>query len=438
MKTPHFAIIGAGTAGLATAILLAREGHQVTIFEHVDELSPVGAGLLLQPVGLAVFEHLGVLDQALKLGAKVTGLEGQLADKRLLVNSHYHQAEAHHFGLGIHRATLCHVLTEKLAEYASHVTWRMSHNIEKIEEQPNEIRLFGTHQQHNFDDCFDAVLIANGARSQLRPKAWVKVDQAYPWGAAWTIVPECLSLNPEILHQFYDRSKIMMGVLPTGAIPTAPQQRFSSVFWSLPTSQLQSFLKTDESEQNWLQQISKRWPEVAEWLKQLLLDEQNQPQWLSAQYRDVVMSKFGQGRIGVIGDAAHAMSPQLGQGANMALLDAWAFSQSLQAAQKNQQIDWSILWQHYHQLRRSSTQFYQFLSRLLTPLYQSDHWWAGSIRDLTFPWMYQIPYFRKEMAITISGLKTGMFEQMSYQQIATYPHNENALIQNNQSLPEYD
>lgn len=438
MKTPHFAIIGAGTAGLATAILLAREGHHVTIFEQVDKLSPVGAGLLLQPAGLAVFEHLGVLDQALKLGAKVTGLEGQLPNKRLLVNSHYHQAGNNLYGLGIHRATLCHVLTEKLAEYASHVTWRMSHNIEKIEEQPNEIRLFGTHQQHNFDDCFDAVLIANGARSQLRPKAWVKVDQAYPWGAAWTIVPECLSLNPEILHQFYDRSKIMMGVLPTGAIPTAPQQRLSSVFWSLPTSQLQSFLKTDESEQNWLQQISKRWPEVAKWLKQLLLDEQNQPQWLSAQYRDVVMSKFGQGRIGVIGDAAHAMSPQLGQGANMALLDAWAFSQSLQAAQKNQQIDWSILWQHYHQLRRSSTQFYQFLSRLLTPLYQSDHWWAGSIRDLTFPWMYQIPYFRKEMAITISGLKTGMFEQMSYQQIATYPHNENALIQNNQSFPEYD
>ncbi|WP_087543024.1 FAD-dependent oxidoreductase [Acinetobacter sp. WCHA29] len=438
MKTPHFAIIGAGTAGLTTAILLAREGHQVTIFEQVDKLSPVGAGLLLQPSGLAVFEHLGVLDQALKLGAKVTGLEGQLPNKRLLVNSHYHQAGNNLYGLGIHRATLCHVLTEKLAEYAGHVTWRMSHNIEKIEEQPNEIRLFGTDQQHNFDDCFDAVLTANGARSQLRPKAWVKVDQAYPWGAAWSIVPECLNLNPEILHQFYDRSKIMMGVLPTGAIPTAPQQRLSSVFWSLPTSQLQSFLKTDESKQDWLQQISKRWPEVAEWLKQLLLDEQNQPQWLSAQYRDVVMSQYGQGRIGVIGDAAHAMSPQLGQGANMALLDAWAFSQSLQAAQKNQQIDWSILWQHYHQQRRSSTQFYQFLSRLLTPLYQSDHWWAGSIRDLTFPWMYQIPYFRKEMAITISGLKKGMFEQMSYQQIATYPHNENALIQNNQSLPEYD
>ncbi|MFH4171023.1 FAD-dependent monooxygenase, partial [Acinetobacter baumannii] len=87
------------------------------------------------------------------------------------------------------------------------------------------------------------------------------------------------------------------------------------------------------------------------WLKKILYNSPTQPKWLSANYRDVVMTQFGQGRIGVIGDAAHAMSPQLGQGANMALLDGWAFSQSLQQAQKNQNIDWSLLWQHYHQLR---------------------------------------------------------------------------------------
>ena len=70
-------------------------------------------------------------------------------------------------------------------------------------------------------------------------------------------------------------------------------------------------------------------------------------------------------------------------------------TQSLQHAQKNQNIDWSLLWQHYHQLRHSSTQFYQF-SSLLTPLYQSDQWWAGGLRDLVFPWMYQIPIFEKK------------------------------------------
>ncbi|ENV95876.1 hypothetical protein F937_00547 [Acinetobacter calcoaceticus ANC 3680] len=437
MKTPHFAIIGAGTAGLATAILLAREGNNVTIFEQVDELSPVGAGLLLQPAGLAVFEHLGVLNEALTLGAKVTGLEGQLPDKRLLVNSHYHEASTNLYGLGIHRSTLCHVLTQKLSQYSSHITWRMSHTIERLEEYPNEIRVFGFNHNQKFDDCFDAVLIANGARSQLRPKAWVKVDQAYPWGAAWSIVPECLALNPQILHQFYDRSKIMMGILPTGAIPSVPEQRLASVFWSLPTAQLPKFLKDEQSKQTWLNQVSERWPDVAEWLKQILYNNQIQPKWLSAQYRDVVMTQFGQGRIGVIGDAAHAMSPQLGQGANMALLDAWAFSQSLQLAQKNQNIDWSLLWQHYHQHRRSSTQFYQFLSRLLTPLYQSDHWWAGGLRDLVFPWMYQIPYFRKEMAITVSGLKTGPFQQLDYQKIAQYCEKENVLNSKSESLPDY-
>ncbi|MBP2604906.1 FAD-dependent oxidoreductase [Acinetobacter calcoaceticus] len=437
MKTPHFAIIGAGTAGLATAILLAREGNNVTIFEQVDELSPVGAGLLLQPAGLAVFEHLGVLDEALTLGAKVTGLEGQLPDKRLLVNSHYHEASTNLYGLGIHRSTLCHVLTQKLSQYSSHITWRMNHTIERLEEHPNEIRVFGFNHNQKFDDCFDAVLIANGARSQLRPKAWVKVDQAYPWGAAWSIVPECLALNPQILHQFYDRSKIMMGILPTGAIPSAPEQRLASVFWSLPTAQLPTFLKDEQSKQTWLNQVSERWPDVAEWLKQILHNNQIQPKWLSAQYRDVVMTQFGQGRIGVIGDAAHAMSPQLGQGANMALLDAWAFSQSLQLAQKNQNIDWSLLWQHYHQHRRSSTQFYQFLSRLLTPLYQSDHWWTGGLRDLIFPWMYQIPYFRKEMAITVSGLKTGLFQQLDYQKIAQYCEKENVLNSKSESLPDY-
>lgn len=53
--SPHFAIIGAGTAGLATAILLARQNIQVSILEKATELEPVGAGLLLQPSGFSCF-----------------------------------------------------------------------------------------------------------------------------------------------------------------------------------------------------------------------------------------------------------------------------------------------------------------------------------------------------------------------------------------------
>ena len=419
MKPLNIAIIGAGTAGLAAASLLAEQGHHIHLFEKARELEPVGAGLLLQPAGLAVFEHLGILDQALTLGAHVTGLEGQLAGGDLLVNSHYQQAHPDFYGLGIHRASLCHVLESKAREYPENIQWYMQHDISQLNERDNTVELIGTAAGHAFQFTTDLVLIANGARSHLRPQAWEKLNQPYSWGAKWIIVPECDVLDPQILHQFYDRSNIMMGIMPTGAIPTQPEQRLSSIFWSLPSEQLTGFLPDRKSQQQWLAQISKRWPQVAEWLEHVIPDPEDQQKWLSAQYRDVVLKQLGQGRIWVLGDAAHAMSPQLGQGANMALLDAWAISNALQQmSQTNQHLNTDALWQLYHQQRWSSIRFYQFFSRLLTPFYQSHHAWTAPLRDFSFRAMYQLPFFRKEMAITISGLKTGAFGQMNYAEIA--------------------
>lgn len=408
MNNQHIAIIGAGTAGLAAAIVLARQGHHITIFEYVEQLAPVGAGLLLQPAGLAVFAHLGVLEHALTLGAKVTGLEGQLPSGELLVDSHYHEAGPGLYGLGIHRATLCHVLVHalKTEPFQQKVTWRMGVDLEKIEDRGVEARLYGHDKAGKFDAAFDLIVVANGARSQLRPADWVVLDRPYPWGAAWTIVPECLALDKQILHQFYHGASVMMGILPTGAIPDAPNQRLSSIFWSLHSGQLTGWMRKQGEREAWLADVDKCWPIAAQWLETVI---EHPEQWFAANYRDVVMRRFGQGRIAVIGDAAHAMSPQLGQGANMALLDAWALGQAMGVSGEP---DWSAVWQKYHTLRASSTHFYQWLSRQLTPLYQSDSRFAGWGRDFAFTWMYRIPYVRKEMAVTISGLKTGMFRGM--------------------------
>lgn len=417
MIKKHIAIIGAGTAGIASAILLAKQNIQVSIFEKAENLDPVGAGLLLQPSGLAVFEHLGILEHALQLGTVVTGLEGQLANGQLLVNSHYKQANENFYGLGIHRASLCHVLESKAREFPNHIHWYMGHDVHTLNENTDDIRIKGTSSNGKFEAAFDVVIVANGARSSIRPEAWVKVNKPYPWGAKWIIVPECQELNPQILHQFYDKAQTMMGIMPTGAIPHSTN-KLSSVFWSMPTEHLDSFLLDKTSQQKWLHQVHQRWSKAAEWLETVLPEENNQEKWLSANYRDVVMSKFGEGRIGVIGDAAHAMSPQLGQGANMALLDAWALGQSFQIATQKDNLDLNELWKSYHQHRQPSIRFYQFFSRLLTPLYQSHSKIAGPIRDLSFLSMYQIPYFRKEMAITISGLKSNMLQTMNYADIA--------------------
>jgi 2-polyprenyl-6-methoxyphenol hydroxylase-like FAD-dependent oxidoreductase len=409
LKPQHIAIIGAGSAGLALARILAAGQHQVTILEKAPTMENVGAGILLQPAGLAVFQHLGVLDSALALGSVVDGLEGRLANGQLLVNSHYREVEASCYGLGIHRAALCHVLMQGLDQ--TNIIQRMGVEIQQIEQHGQQMRLIGiTSTEQYFADNYDAVIIANGARSQLRPKSWVKLDQAYPWGAAWCIVSECHTLDKNILHQFYDSTNTMMGVLPTGKIPQQADQALSSVFWSLPTTELQQWLKNPDSRLDWLGTVQKRWPEVAEWLQQVMHSHE---QWLPAHYRDVVLNRHGEGRVGIIGDAAHAMSPQLGQGVNMALLDAWALGQAIEKAD-----DWQHVWQNYHQMRRSSIQFYQWLSRTLTPFYQSHRQDLGWARDVGFTWMYRIPWLRQQMARTISGVKLNPLQEMDLQAIA--------------------
>lgn len=56
-------VVGAGSAGTASALLLARAGHRVSIFERVAQPGPVGAGITLQPTGQAVLAQLGLLEE---------------------------------------------------------------------------------------------------------------------------------------------------------------------------------------------------------------------------------------------------------------------------------------------------------------------------------------------------------------------------------------
>ena len=411
IKPQKIAIIGAGTAGLASALVLRRQGHDISIFEKAAQIEHVGAGLLVQPSGLAVFQHLGVLEHAMDLGAPIDALKGW-SKKRLLVKSHYQEASADFIGLGMHRASLCEVLIAQLR--ADGIQWHFGCDVHRLHDHISHMQLTSVDKQGasaSYD--FDFVLVANGARSHLRPAAWTRLDKPYPWGAVWAIVPEATDLDYRVLHQFYHGASRMMGLLPTGRTPDGKGTRLTSVFWSLPAQKIDAWITSPQTFSSWSDEVRQLWPSAATWIQQSLPTD---TPFLPARYRDVVLRKYGENRMGIVGDAAHAMSPQLGQGANMALLDAWALGRAFEHAQSFPEI-----WQHYHRLRQPSIQFYQTMSRLLTPFYQSNSASLGLARDMGFTWMAKLAWMRKQMARTIAGIKRGALVEIDLDAIRRLP-----------------
>ena len=91
------------------------------------------------------------------------------------------------------------------------------------------------------------------------------------------------------------------------------------------------------------------------------------PQLARASYRDAIQKHWHRGRLVLAGDAAHAMSPQLGQGVNMALMDAMALRDALR-----DETELPAALAQYQRVRRRHVSIYHFWSHWLTPLFQSD------------------------------------------------------------------
>ena len=112
------------------------------------------------------------------------------------------------------------------------------------------------------------------------------------------------------------------------------------------------------------------------------------------------MKRPHEGRVVFLGDAAHATSPQLGQGANLALMDARSLAKHVP------DLDAHARDRHAH------TRFYQYASRWLTPMFQSDRIWLGPVRDLLVPIGSRIPWFRKHALAAMAGTKSGWFSMI--------------------------
>ena len=106
---------------------------------------------------------------------------------------------------------------------------------------------------------------------------------------------------------------------------------------------------------------------------------------------------FGE-RLVFIGDSAHSTSPQLGQGANMALLDVMALTEALE---KHKELPEAFA--AYARARRLHVKLYQALSRVFTPFYQSDSAVLPLMRDYLVAMMSRLPPAQKFLANIVAG-----------------------------------
>jgi 2-polyprenyl-6-methoxyphenol hydroxylase-like FAD-dependent oxidoreductase len=189
------------------------------------------------------------------------------------------------------------------------------------------------------------------------------------------------------LSQRYHRAEMMIGVLPIGCAPDGPAD-LVSFFWSLPVTELDGFYAGDF--QAWRTRVLTAWPEV-----EPLVAQFDRPAAFSrAIYRDVSVGRWCAGAFVLIGDAAHGTSPQLGQGANLGLVDAVEL-----AYQVAEPCDLRA----FERARRLQTGPYQLFSRALTPLFQSAGPVGPWIRNGVFAPLSQAPGLDRIAAAALTG-----------------------------------
>lgn len=354
---------------MAAALFLHRLGHCVTLFDQMPAPRPIGSGLMLQPTGLAALGALELESEIRTLGRPIERMFGKVASSgRTVLDVAYDPKGKGLHGVAVHRAALFGVLHRAVTR--QRLAIEISRRIVGVEPASGgrASLLDAAGARHG---PFDLIVDALGSRSTLAAddrRAAQARDLAF--GAIWASLP----WTPGVFHehrleQRYERANVMVGVLPIGRIePDGADQ--TTLFWSLKPSEHAAW--DAAGLEHWKERVRALWPQT-----DCLLKHIDDPGQLAlASYAHFTLPYPVGAAIVRVGDSSHAASPQLGQGANMALLDAWALGAALV---ESNDIESAL--DRYVRLRGLHVRLYQALSAIFTPFYQSESAALPWLRD---------------------------------------------------------
>ncbi len=388
--TYNIGVAGCGVAGLAAAILLREAGHDIVVYDKMEAPEPVGSGLVLQETGLAVLSYIGLSEAIYTYGNKINRLYGKSRGRAVLDVSYTALHPGAH-GLAIHRASLFQVLFD--AAQKLDVKFEFGKALHSV----NEGEMYFAAGQKS--PHFDLVIDACGVRSPLTETK----DTVLPFGALWGTLDwteKYNALDENTLEQRYVSAKKMAGILPIGKMPGSKAQK-ATFFWSLKHDDYGKWQKAGLT--TWKDEVAKLWPESAPFLSQI----KDSNQLVMAKYAHHTLKRVYTNNVVHIGDSWHAASPQLGQGANMALLDSLALALAIA---KTRDIETAL--SLFQKTRSYHVRLYQILAHVFTPIYQSDSTVLPYLRDVFVPPIAQVWPFPKLMALMVAGKMGRPFKRL--------------------------
>ena len=342
---------------------------------------------------------MGLLAQALAYGSPVVRLYGETHAGRAVMDMRYRDLDRRLCGLGMQRGALFALLEQAWGGRADlHADTRIV-AIDQVRRRLRDERGHGHGR-------YDLIVAADGSASELRQEVQgTRLDREYPWGALWCLLSRGDWTFGDELRQRYLGARKMIGRLPVGTCRWEPGRTIrcrDSVSSGACRATTSRFGKRGITA--WLDEIAALWPSARVRLQAVT----QLTQLARASYRDAVMTRWYRGRVVVAGDAAHAMSSQLGQGGNMALMDAWALCEALRGERGVETV-----LPAYQRQRGAHVAIYQFWSRWLTPMFQSEHDGLARARDLAFMPLARLPVGRGPMLRVLSGTQQGWFGKLA-------------------------
>jgi len=328
--------VGAGIGGLSAAIALQRRGIEAVIFERTSELKEIGAGIAIAANAMKALDSLGLADVVKHIGAEpqfyeIRSWRGEMLSK---VSVSEQREKLGATSVAVHRADLQAALLQGLAEAGGKV--HLGKECVGFEETEGYVRAsFASGREERGD----LLVGADGLNSTVRERLLADGPPRYAGYTAWrAVVTPQREFVPHGALESWGRGKrflftrIGRGRVYWAAAKNAPQGTEGRTAGSRKDPMLGTF---------------RGWHEPTEEL--IGVTDERAIVHTGIYDRDPLKERWGKGRISLLGDAAHPMTPDLGQGACQAIEDAVVLAKCL-----SEESDPASALRHYeaHRTRR--------------------------------------------------------------------------------------